>query len=83
MQWKRAGVIDAQHRAFGYPNLRIADGSVIPENLGVNPALSILALSERALSFVPPKGGDPSATRWLKVDRAWGVQGLLQRAVEG
>lgn len=74
------GVIDRQHRAFGYPNLRIADGSVIPENLGVNPALSILALSERALSFVPPKGGDPSVTRWLKVDRAWGVQGLLARA---
>lgn len=47
------GVVDGDHRAFGYENLWIADGSVVPANLGVNPALSILALAERALARMP------------------------------
>jgi cholesterol oxidase len=29
-------------------------GSVIAANLGVNPSLTICALSERAMSFIPP-----------------------------
>ncbi len=49
------GVIDSAQRVFGYENLRICDGTVIPANLGVNPALSILAFSERAMSLVPAK----------------------------
>ncbi|MBW2529514.1 MAG: GMC family oxidoreductase [Deltaproteobacteria bacterium] len=69
------GVVDSQHRAFGHPGLRVADGSVIPANLGVNPALSILAFAERAMSFVPTRKGRPM--RFLEVDRAWGVQDLL------
>jgi cholesterol oxidase len=72
-----AGVVDAQQRVFGYQNLLVCDGSVLPTNLGVNPALSILAFAERALSFVPPKHGDASAIRWLEVDRRWGVQELM------
>jgi cholesterol oxidase len=32
----------------------ICDGSVIATNLGVNPSLTITALSERAMSFIPP-----------------------------
>ncbi len=47
------GVVDLQSRAFGYENLIVSDGSTIPVNLGVNPALSITALTERAMSFVP------------------------------
>jgi cholesterol oxidase len=49
------GVIDDTQKVFGYRNLMICDGSVVPANLGVNPALSILALSERAMSLIPPK----------------------------
>jgi cholesterol oxidase len=50
------GVIDAQHRVFGYQNLYVVDGSAVGANLGVNPSLTITALAERAMSFIPPKG---------------------------
>jgi cholesterol oxidase len=50
-----SGVIDAQHRVFGYEGLWVCDGSAIPANLGVNPSLTICALTERAMSFVPSK----------------------------
>ncbi|MFQ5437175.1 MAG: GMC oxidoreductase, partial [Anaerolineae bacterium] len=33
------GVIDLNHEVFNYPGLYVADGSVIPANLGVNPSL--------------------------------------------
>lgn len=41
------GVIDLNHQVFGYPNLYVVDGSSIPVNVGVNPSLTITALSER------------------------------------
>jgi len=47
------GVVDAGNRLFGYRNAYICDGSVIAANLGVNPSLTITALAERAMSFVP------------------------------
>jgi cholesterol oxidase len=47
------GVVDHQHRVFGYKNMYICDGSVVSANLGVNPSLTITALAERALSFIP------------------------------
>jgi len=47
------GVVDSRHRVFGYRNLYICDGSVIAANLGVNPSLTICALAERAMSFIP------------------------------
>ncbi len=47
------GVVDARQRVFGYENLLICDGSVVPTNVGVNPSLTITALAERAMSFVP------------------------------
>jgi cholesterol oxidase len=50
------GVVDARHRVFGYENLLVCDGSVIPANVGVNPSLTITALAERAMSFVPQAG---------------------------
>src|SRR3954469_7905422 len=52
------GVIDAEHRVYGYENLLVCDGSVIPANLGVNPSLTITAMAEYAMSQVPPKGED-------------------------
>ena len=49
------GVIDLQHRVFGYDGLYIVDGSTISANPGVNPSLSISALAERAMSLIPAK----------------------------
>jgi cholesterol oxidase len=49
------GVVDERHRVFGYRNLYVCDGSVIAANLGVNPSLTICALTERAMSFIPPR----------------------------
>ena len=48
------GVVDSRQRVFGYKNMYICDGSVVAANLGVNPSLTITALTERAMSFIPP-----------------------------
>jgi len=48
------GVVDHRNRAFEYKNLYICDGSVLAANLGVNPSLTICAITERAMSFLPP-----------------------------
>jgi cholesterol oxidase len=49
------GVIDKDHRVFGYKNLYVCDGSAISANPGVNPALTITAMTERAMSKIPVK----------------------------
>jgi cholesterol oxidase len=46
-------VVDHRQRVFGYENLLVVDGSVVPANVGVNPSLTITALAERAMTFVP------------------------------
>ncbi len=51
------GVIDAQHRVFGYQGLYVVDGAAVGANLGVNPSLTITALAERAMTFIPTKDG--------------------------
>ncbi len=51
------GVIDSRQRVHGYENLLICDGSAMPANPGVNPSLTITAMAERAISFVPPRQG--------------------------
>ncbi|MBZ5664528.1 MAG: GMC family oxidoreductase N-terminal domain-containing protein [Acidobacteriia bacterium] len=48
------GVVDSHHRVFNYRNMYICDGSVVAANLGVNPSLTITALAERAMTFIPP-----------------------------
>jgi cholesterol oxidase len=50
-----SGVVDRDLRAFGYRDLLICDGSVMPANPGVNPALTIAALAEHAMSKVAAK----------------------------
>jgi cholesterol oxidase len=47
------GVVDSQQRVFNYENMYVCDGSVVSANLGVNPSLTITALTERAMSFIP------------------------------
>jgi cholesterol oxidase len=47
------GVIDRNNQVFGYDNMLVCDGSMISANPGVNPALSITAITERAMSNIP------------------------------
>jgi cholesterol oxidase len=47
------GVIDREHRVFGYDGLFVIDGSSVSANPGVNPSLTITALAERAMSHIP------------------------------
>ncbi|MBP6834711.1 MAG: GMC family oxidoreductase, partial [Deltaproteobacteria bacterium] len=52
-----AGVIDERNEVFGHPGLYVCDGSMIPANLGVNPSLTITAVTELAMSHIPVKEG--------------------------
>lgn len=51
------GVVDDHFRVHGYKNFYILDGSIMPCNLGVNPSLTITALSEYAMDQIPVKKG--------------------------
>ncbi len=51
------GVVDADNRVFGYRNLLVCDGSAVPANPGVNPSLTITAMTERAMSRIPRAEG--------------------------
>ena len=52
----QSGVVDPYHRLHGHPGVHIVDGSTVSANLGVNPALTITAQAERALSLWPNRG---------------------------
>ena len=47
---ERAAVVSPDLEVWGYPGLYVADGSVVPANIGVNPSLTITALAERAMA---------------------------------
>ncbi len=49
------GVIDRDHKVFGYENLYVCDGSAVSANPGVNPALTITAMTERVMAKIPVK----------------------------
>jgi cholesterol oxidase len=44
---REEGVVDPWGRVFDYPGLYVADGSVMPGPIGVNPALTIAAVADR------------------------------------
>ena len=48
-------VVDANHRAWGIPNLFVADGSVFPTQGAANPALAIMALADRLAGLLRSK----------------------------
>ena len=50
------GVVDHKGEVFGYRNLFVIDGAMVPEALGVNPSRSIAALAERALGLIVSEG---------------------------
>ena len=52
---REEGVIDSNNRVFGYENMYVFDGSMISANPGVNPSLTITAISERGISKIPDK----------------------------
>jgi choline dehydrogenase-like flavoprotein len=41
------GVVDGQLRLHGVEGMHVADGSVVPSSLGVNPQMTIMALATR------------------------------------
>lgn len=49
------GVVDKNLEMFNYKGIYVVDGSVVPSNLGVNPSLTITALSEYAMSKIQRK----------------------------
>jgi cholesterol oxidase len=63
---EQSGVIDTRHEVFNYPGLYVADGSVIPANLGVNPSLTITAMAERAMALMPSKEEAPPVEPLVK-----------------
>ena len=46
------GVVDQDNHVFGYENMLVCDGAMVSANPGVNPALTITALAERAMSKI-------------------------------
>ena len=51
----KEGVIDKDNKVFNYDNMYIFDGSMISANPGVNPSLSITAITEYGMSKFPHK----------------------------
>jgi cholesterol oxidase len=51
-----SGVVDSWGRVHGVPNLSIADGSILPGPVGINPALTIAALADRHASWLIGEG---------------------------
>jgi len=49
------GVIDSNNKVFGYKNMYVFDGSMISANPGVNPSLTITAITERGMSKISEK----------------------------
>ena len=47
------GVIDKNQKVFGYENMYVCDGAAISANPGVNPSLTITAMTELAMSKIP------------------------------
>ena len=55
---KDYGVVDHRNEVFGYEGLFCIDSSAIPTSLGVNPSLTISAVSERAVAQLIDRAAD-------------------------
>jgi cholesterol oxidase len=54
---REVAVVDEANEVYGHPGLYVCDGSMVPANLGVNPSLTITALTEHAMSLMPIREG--------------------------
>jgi cholesterol oxidase len=66
---KDLGVTDGSGAVHGYEGLYCIDSSIIPTSLGVNPSLTIAAVSERCAEALVQKGaglGLPARPKTLK-----------------
>jgi choline dehydrogenase-like flavoprotein len=52
------GVVDHSGAVFGYEGLYCIDGSILPTSLGVNPSLTIAAVTERCAELLVNHAGD-------------------------
>jgi enediyne biosynthesis protein E9 len=52
------GAVDHTGAVFGYEGLYCIDSSIIPTSLGVNPSLTIAAVSERCAQLLAARAGD-------------------------
>jgi cholesterol oxidase len=50
------GVVNHSGEVFGYNNLFVADGAIVPRPLGVNPSRTIAALAERIADNMTANG---------------------------
>jgi cholesterol oxidase len=50
------GVVDHRGEVFGYPNLFVADGSVLPTAIGRNPSMTIAGIAERSAKLMTQNG---------------------------
>ena len=48
----QSGVVNRLGQVFGYPNLFVADGAIVPAAIGRNPSLTIAALAEHIAAHV-------------------------------
>ena len=62
------GVVDEFGQVWGYPNLYVLDGSILPASTGVNPSHTIAAVAERNVEAAIRIR--PSDTKW-KADPDW------------
>lgn len=67
---EKEGVVNEKFQVFNYPGMYILDGSIIPCNLGVNPSLTITALSEYAMSLIPEKEGNKNIPLEMQMNMA-------------
>lgn len=44
---EKMGVVDVEGRVFGTKGLYVADGSIVPSSIGVNPQLTVMAMATR------------------------------------
>lgn len=49
---RKNGVVNHKGEVFGYPGLYVADGSIFPKAIGLNPSKTIAALAERIAEFI-------------------------------
>ncbi len=49
---RQMGVVDEQLKVYGYENLFIADASVFPTAVGVNPQITVMTFADYAVPFV-------------------------------